>query len=61
MAVPATVDRQHRRTGLLDILPGTFDKIPKTLDTASKKDIVSRIGRVLTVRGWVERMAAPQI
>lgn len=30
--------------GLLDVLPGTFDKLPETLDTASKKDIVIRIG-----------------
>ncbi|MFH8628106.1 hypothetical protein ACH4A8_40510 [Streptomyces vietnamensis] len=44
--------------GLLDILPDTFDKIPETLDTASKKDIVSRIGRAVTVREWMERMGA---
>ncbi len=43
--------------GLLDILPDTFDTIPETLDTASKKEIVSRIGQAVTVRAWVERMA----
>jgi hypothetical protein len=36
---------------LLDVLPDTFDKIPETLDAASKKDIVSRIGQ----SGWVLR------
>lgn len=36
----------------------TFDKIPETLDTASKKDIVSRIERAVKVREWMERMAA---
>lgn len=44
--------------GLLDVLPGTFDKLPETLDAASKKDIVSRIERAVTVGEWVERMAA---
>lgn len=44
--------------GLLDVLPDTFDKLPETLDTASKKDIVSRIERAVTQREWVERMAA---
>ncbi|MFB6879006.1 hypothetical protein [Streptomyces sp. NPDC056323] len=52
-----TVSTGEQIWGLLDILPGTFDKIPETLDTASKKNIVSRIGRALTVREWVERMA----
>ncbi|MEU6896313.1 hypothetical protein ABZ934_32165 [Streptomyces sp. NPDC046557] len=41
-----------------DVLPDTFDKLPETLDTASKKDIVSRIEHAVTVREWVERMAA---
>ncbi|MFF5808487.1 hypothetical protein [Streptomyces sp. NPDC012746] len=44
--------------GLLDVLPDTFDKIPETLDTASKKDVVSRIEEAVTMRAWVERMAA---
>ncbi|WP_274919403.1 hypothetical protein [Streptomyces sp. WZ-12] len=41
-------------------LPDTFDKIPETLNTASKKDIVSRIERATTVREWAERMAADE-
>lgn len=44
--------------GLLDVLPDTFDKLPETLDTASKKDIVSRIERPVTQRERVGRMAA---
>ncbi|MFJ8232645.1 hypothetical protein ACIQ9E_22185 [Streptomyces sp. NPDC094448] len=53
-----TVGTGEQILGLLDVLPGTFDKIPETLDTASKKDIVSRIDRAVSVREWVERMAA---
>ncbi|MFF4434673.1 hypothetical protein ACFYZ4_36645 [Streptomyces sp. NPDC001513] len=53
-----TVSTGEQIWGLLDILPGTFDKIPETLDTASKKDIVTRIERAETVREWVERTAA---
>lgn len=53
-----TVSTGEQIWGLLDILPDTFDKIPETLDTASKKDIVSCIGRAVTVRAWMERMAA---
>jgi hypothetical protein len=53
-----TVRTGEQIRGLLDVLPDTFDKIPETLDTASKKDIVSRIERAVTVREWVERMAA---
>jgi hypothetical protein len=53
-----TVRTGEQIRGLLDALPDTFDKIPETLDTASKKDIVSRIERAVTVREWVERMAA---
>ncbi|UQT61920.1 hypothetical protein M4V62_42505 [Streptomyces durmitorensis] len=45
-----TVSTGEQIWGLLDILPGTFDKIPETLDTASEKDIVSRIERAVTVR-----------
>nr|BFF04966.1 hypothetical protein GCM10020241_66410 [Streptoalloteichus tenebrarius] len=40
------------------LAPSTFDKIPDTLDRASKKDIVSRIEQAPTVCAWVERMAA---
>jgi hypothetical protein len=46
--------------GLLDVLPETFDKIPETLDAASKKDITNCIEHVVTVREWVERMADGQ-
>ncbi|TBO61558.1 hypothetical protein EYS09_00755 [Streptomyces kasugaensis] len=53
-----TVRTGEQIWGLLDVLPGTFDKLPETLDAASKKDIVSRIGRAVTVREWAERMVA---
>ncbi|MEU6735543.1 hypothetical protein ABZ929_20490 [Streptomyces physcomitrii] len=55
-----TVSTGEQIWGLLDVLPGTFDKIPETLDTASKKDIVSRIQHVVTVREWMERMTGGQ-
>lgn len=51
-----TVNTGEQIWGLLDVLPDTFDKIPETLDMASKKDIVSRIERAVTVREWLERM-----
>ncbi|MEU6620828.1 hypothetical protein ABZ926_08575 [Streptomyces litmocidini] len=51
-----TVNTGGQVWGLLNVLPDTFDKIPETLDTASKKDIVSRIERAVTVREWMERM-----
>lgn len=53
-----TVRTGEQIWGLLDVLPDTFDKLPETLDTASKKDIVSRIERAVTQREWAERMAA---
>ncbi|MGW7447612.1 hypothetical protein [Kitasatospora sp. NPDC054795] len=53
-----TVRTGEQIWGLLDILPDTFDKLPETLDTASKKDIVSRIERAVTQREWAERMTA---
>ncbi|MEU2155516.1 hypothetical protein ABZ532_10955 [Streptomyces sp. NPDC019396] len=53
-----TVSTGEQILGLLDVLPHTFDRLPETLDTASKKHIVSRIERAVTVREWVERMAA---
>lgn len=53
-----TVYTGEQTWGLLDVLPDTFDKIPETLDTASKKDIVNRIARAVTVREWMERIAA---
>lgn len=52
-----TVSTGEQIWGLLDILPETFDKIPETLDTASKKDIVDRIEQAVTVREWTERTA----
>ncbi|WP_328618933.1 hypothetical protein [Streptomyces sp. NBC_00354] len=52
-----TISTGEQIWGLLDILPSTFDKIPETLDTPSKKDIVSRIEQAVTVREWVERAA----
>jgi len=51
-----TVNTGEQILGLLDVLPDSFDEIPETLDTASKKDIVSRIERAVSVREWVERM-----
>ncbi|MFJ7280841.1 hypothetical protein [Kitasatospora sp. NPDC098663] len=53
-----TVRTGEQIWGLLDVLPDTFDKLPETLDTASKKDIVSRIERAVTQREWAERMTA---
>ncbi|MEU9794799.1 hypothetical protein AB0E27_30080 [Streptomyces sparsogenes] len=53
-----TVNTGERIWGLLDVLPDTFDKLPETLNTASKKDIVSRLERAVTVREWMERTAA---
>ncbi|MFC9501814.1 hypothetical protein [Streptomyces sp. NPDC056982] len=43
-----TVRTGEQIWGLLDVLPGTFDKISETLDAASKKEIVSRIGQAVT-------------
>ncbi|MEU0752898.1 hypothetical protein [Streptomyces albogriseolus] len=51
-----TVNTGEQIWGLLDVLHDTFDKIPETLDMASKKDIVSRIERAVTVREWMERI-----
>ncbi|MGW6753179.1 hypothetical protein [Streptomyces sp. NPDC055006] len=43
-----TVRTGEQIWGLLDVLPGTFDKISETLDAASKKEIISRIGQAVT-------------
>ena len=53
-----TVSTGEQIWGLLDVLPDTFDKIPENLDTASKKDIVSRMEHAVTVHEWAERTAA---
>lgn len=53
-----TVSTGEQIWGLLDVLPDTFDKIPETLDAASKKDIVSRIEQAVKVRELMERTAA---
>ncbi|MFD3739043.1 hypothetical protein [Streptomyces sp. NPDC058629] len=50
-----TVSAGEQIWGLLDILPATFDTIPETLDAASKKDIISRLGFAVTVHAWSER------
>ncbi|MER6162557.1 hypothetical protein ABT147_44960 [Streptomyces sp. NPDC001868] len=55
-----TVSTGEQILGLLDVLPDTFGKIPETLETASKKDIVNRIEHAVTVREWMERMADGQ-
>ncbi|MGW6404968.1 hypothetical protein [Streptomyces sp. NPDC055134] len=47
-----TVRTGEQIWGLLDILPDTFDKLLETLDTESKKDIVSRIERAVIQRGF---------
>ncbi|WP_405640479.1 hypothetical protein [Streptomyces uncialis] len=36
----------------VDVLPDTFDKLPETMDTASRKDVVSRIERAVPQREW---------
>ncbi|MFF3271987.1 hypothetical protein ACFYWU_13815 [Streptomyces chrestomyceticus] len=53
-----TVSTGEQIWGLLDVLPDTFDKIPETLETASKEDIVNRIEQAVKVREWMERTAA---
>ncbi|EME97919.1 hypothetical protein H340_24085 [Streptomyces mobaraensis NBRC 13819 = DSM 40847] len=53
-----TVNTGEQVLGLFDVLPDTFAKIPETLDTASKKDVVSRIERAVSVREWRERTGA---
>ncbi|MEV8350260.1 hypothetical protein ACFVTT_12530 [Streptomyces niveus] len=53
-----TVSTGEQILVLLDVMPGTFDKIAETLDTASRVDIVSRIERAVSVREWAERMGA---
>ncbi|MDQ0934006.1 hypothetical protein [Streptomyces turgidiscabies] len=56
-----TVTTGEQIWGLLDVLPDTFDRLPETLDEASKKDIVSRIERAVTQREWSERMGPEQM
>ncbi|MFE4373177.1 hypothetical protein ACFRMN_34070 [Streptomyces sp. NPDC056835] len=48
----------HGFSQRLPVDPDTFDKLPETLDTTSKRDVVGRIERAMTQREWVERMAA---
>ncbi|WP_455362086.1 hypothetical protein [Streptomyces sp. SYSU K21746] len=43
---------------LLDVLPATFDKLPETLDAASKTDIVGRMERAPAQREWAEQTTA---
>ncbi|MEV8395309.1 MULTISPECIES: hypothetical protein [unclassified Streptomyces] len=56
-----TVSTGEQIWGLLDVLPDTFDKIPETLNAASKKDIVSRIGQAVTQREWSERLGPEEM
>lgn len=56
-----TVRTGEQIWGLLDVLPDTFARIPETLDAASKKDIVSRIGQAVTQREWSERMGPEEM
>ncbi|MFB6982322.1 hypothetical protein [Streptomyces scopuliridis] len=51
-----TVGTGEQILSLLDVLPDTFDKIPETLDAASKTDIARRIEQAMSQRDWVERM-----
>ncbi|MFF4364590.1 hypothetical protein [Streptomyces sp. NPDC001594] len=53
-----TVSTGEQIWGLRDVLPDTFDKIPETLDTEFKEDIINRIEQAVTVREWMERTAA---
>jgi hypothetical protein len=53
-----TVSTVEQIWGLLDVLSDTFNKLPETLDAASKRDIVSRIEQAVTQREWAERMVA---
>lgn len=53
-----TVSAGEQIWGLLDVVPDTFDKISETLDTAFKKDVVSRIEQAVTQREWAERSIA---
>ncbi|MGW1893979.1 hypothetical protein ACWCP6_27545 [Streptomyces sp. NPDC002004] len=53
-----TVRTGEQIWGLLDVLPGTFDKLPETLDAGSKTDVVSRIQRAMTQHEWAERETA---
>ncbi|WP_030665489.1 hypothetical protein [Streptomyces rimosus] len=46
---------------LLDILPGTFDKLPETLDAASKTGIARRMERAVTQGEWAARVAAETV
>lgn len=50
-----TVRTGEQILGLLDVLPETFDRIPESLDAASKTDVVSRIERAESVREWEQR------
>jgi hypothetical protein len=56
-----TVRTGEQIWGLLDVLPETFDKIPETLDSASKNDIISRIGQAETQREWSERRGPEEV
>ncbi|MEH6375944.1 hypothetical protein V7793_16670 [Streptomyces sp. KLMMK] len=56
-----TVRTGEQIWGLLDVLPDTFDKLSETLDAASKKDIVSLIGRAETQLKWAERTTADAV
>lgn len=53
-----TVSTDGQILGSLDVAPRTFDKIPETLNTASKKDVVSRLEQAVSVREWAERVGA---
>src|SRR5512147_2927570 len=53
-----TVSTGEQIKSLLDVLPDTFDKIPETLNVASRMDIISRTEHAVTVREEAERMAA---
>ncbi|ANZ14492.1 hypothetical protein SNOUR_05865 [Streptomyces noursei ATCC 11455] len=53
-----TVRTGEQIWGLLDVLSGTFDKIPETLEPESKKDVVGCMEHAVTQRERVEQMAA---
>ncbi|WP_371798970.1 hypothetical protein OG963_14100 [Streptomyces sp. NBC_01707] len=56
-----TVTTGEEIWGLLDVLPDTFDRLPETLDAASKKEIVSRINRATTQAEWSARVGPEEM
>ncbi|MGP4112355.1 hypothetical protein ACTWP5_15765 [Streptomyces sp. 4N509B] len=47
-----TVRTSEEIRSLLDVLPDTFDKLPKPASTASRADLVRRLNGAVTQREW---------